>query len=116
MIQYLSLIIVTADRLRPIGRLKRSRTNDETATPRSGEGVDWLGVLGAPCLEYPGDPPRLRWSWDKDFDTYLQMVQRHLFAEELTRRDGACPVKDTPHGCRPDGNPRPLTTLRTLAA
>ena len=70
--------------------------------------VHWLSVVGGLCLWYPGDPPAWRWTWDQGFDTYLQLVQRHTWAEEYYRRHGEWPVEDAPHGERPDGNPHPF--------
>jgi len=78
--------------------------------------LHWLTVFGGLCMEFPWDPDRLRWSWMKGFDTYLQMVQRHLLAEEFARRFGDWPVEDAPHGLRRDGRPHPLTTPMTWAA
>ncbi len=77
---------------------------------------EWLRVFGALCLEFPGDPGRLRWSWARGFDIYLQMVQRHLLAEEFARRYGEWPVEEAPHGERADGRPHPLLTPMFRAA
>jgi hypothetical protein len=77
---------------------------------------DWLHLLGALCLEFPEDPQWLRWSWRDGLDTYLQMVQRHLLAEEVARRFGSWPVEDAPHGFRSDGKPHPIRTARLRAA
>lgn len=76
----------------------------------------WHGVVGALCLEFPDDPERLRWDWGSGLDTYLQMVQRHLLAEEFARRYGYWPVEDAPHGYRPDGKPHPIVTPQLRAA
>jgi hypothetical protein len=70
----------------------------------------WPMIVGGLCLEYPRDPWCLRWSWDRGFDTYLQLVQRHFFLEEFYRRHHDWPVEAAPHGERPDGKPHPITT------
>jgi hypothetical protein len=49
------------------------------------------------CLEYPGDDPALRWSWDDGFEDYVTRVYRHLLWEEQWRRTGLWPVADAPH-------------------
>ena len=68
----------------------------------------WLSVVGGLCLWYPGDPPAWRWNWDQGFDTFLQLVQRHLWSEEYYRRHGHWPVEDAPHGERADGTTHPF--------
>jgi len=70
--------------------------------------VPWEVLFGALCLQYPRDPQRLRWRWDDGLDDYVQLVQRHVWAEEYSRRHGHWPVEDVPHGERPDGVPHPV--------
>jgi hypothetical protein len=76
----------------------------------------WLLLVGALCLEFPGDPPWLRWNWGNGLDTYIQMVQRHLLAEEIARKYGSWPAEDASHGFRSDGKPHPILTPNFLAA
>ncbi|MGD0881479.1 MAG: hypothetical protein ABSB09_07920 [Acidimicrobiales bacterium] len=78
--------------------------------------LNWPLATGTLCLEYPGDPPRLRWDWSQGLDTYLQIVHRHLMAEEFRRRYGSWPVEDVPHGERSDGSPHPIMTATFEAA
>lgn len=53
------------------------------------ESNNWVTSLTGPlCLEYPLDPPHLRWSWSDGLDTYLRIAQRHLWSEEFWRRHG----------------------------
>jgi hypothetical protein len=73
-----------------------------------GRSLPWPSVVGGLCLWYPRDPRAWRWTWDDGFDTYLLLVQRHLWAEEYFRRHGCWPVNDAPHGERSDGYPHPL--------
>lgn len=70
--------------------------------------LPWLSIVGGLCLWYPNDPRRWRWTWDDGFDTYLLLVQRHLWAEQYRRRHGDWPAEDAPHGERLDGTPHPL--------
>ena len=76
----------------------------------------WLHMVGALCLEFSGDPPWLRWKWSNGIDTYLQMVQRHLLAEEIMRKYGSWPAEDAPHGFRSDGKSHPILTQNFRAA
>jgi hypothetical protein len=78
--------------------------------------LPWLHVVGGLCLWYPGDPKAWRWTWDDGFDTYLLLVQRHLWAEEYSRRHGHWPVEDAPHGERSDGRSHPLPPLKRRSA
>lgn len=63
---------------------------------------------GSLCLWYPGDPDHLKWNWRDGFETFVQIVQRHLIGEEYWRREGSWPWPDAPHGERDDGRPHPL--------
>ena len=76
----------------------------------------WLSVSGGLCLEYPKDPPHLRWDWGKGFDTYLQVVQRHLWLEEFYRRHNYWPCEAAPHGEPLDGRPHKVATLHLRSA
>lgn len=78
--------------------------------------MPWQELLGSLCLEYPLDPGYLRWHWSDGIDTYLRIVQRHLWCEEYWRRHGSWPVEDAPHGHRPDGLPHPIKTPGLRAA
>ena len=72
--------------------------------------VPWDSIVGSLCLEYPKDHGHLRWNWRHGIDSYLNIVQRHLWFEEYWRRNGSWPVEDVPHGERPDGRPHPILT------
>lgn len=50
--------------------------------------------MGALCLWYPRDPSHLRWGWVDGLDTYLRLVQRHLWSEEYCRRHNHWPADD----------------------
>lgn len=78
--------------------------------------IRWEFLLGSLCLEYDLDPDSLRWSWDDGFDSFVRIVQRHLWFEEYWRRTGAWPVEDTPHEPRFDGRPHPIRTPELRAS
>lgn len=72
---------------------------------------------GTLCLQYPYDPPQLRWSWSDGLEALVQVMHRHLVFEEYWRREGRWPTEDAPHG-HPGhpghpGRPHPLTDPRT---
>lgn len=79
-----------------------------TSTIAAKQLVPWASLLAALCLQYPNDPAHLRWNWSDGLDSYLRVVERHLWYEEQWRRTGTWPVEDTPHGERSDGTPHPL--------
>jgi hypothetical protein len=74
------------------------------------EELTWARLTGPLCLEYPFDPPNLRWQWDDGLHVYLRIVQRHLWSEEYWRWHGHWPVEDAPHGHSIDGSPHPILT------
>jgi hypothetical protein len=80
------------------------------------EQLSWSRLTGPLCLQYPFDPPHLRWQWDDGLDLYLRVVQRHLWSEEYWRRHGHWPVEDAPHGHPADGSPHPILTSELLTA
>ena len=83
---------------------------------RSPAKLTWIGITGPLCLEYPFDPPHLRWHWSDGLVPYLRMVQRHLWSEEYWRRHGAWPIEDAPHGDRPDGAAHPILSKQLRSA
>ena len=78
--------------------------------------LTWIGITGPLCLEYPRDPPHLRWHWTERLHTYMRIVQRHLWSEEYWRRHGAWPVEDAPHGDAADGTIHLIRTLELRSA
>lgn len=70
---------------------------------------------GTLCLQYPHDPPALRWTWQDGLEALVLVVHRHLVFEEYWRRTGRWPVEDAPHGH--GRRPHPIlhsSTRRTL--
>lgn len=54
---------------------------------------------GEYCLFYARDDPALTWRPEDGLEELLAITQRHVAAEEYSRRhDGAWPVEDAPHG------------------
>jgi hypothetical protein len=77
---------------------------------RGHEELTWASLTGPLCLDYPLDPPHLRWQWDDGLDMYVRIIQRHLWTEEYWRRYNDWPVEDAPHGERTDGQSHPILT------
>lgn len=78
----------------PEARRRRTWLHRDETRGRAGIHVD-----GPLCLDYPDDPPDLRWSWDgRGLEELVLVVHRHLLYEEYYRRTGEWPVEDAPHG------------------
>jgi hypothetical protein len=78
--------------------------------------LTWTKLTGPLCLEYPLDPPHLRWQWCDGLDVYIRIVQRHLWSEEYWRRHGHWPVEDAPHDTPADGTAYPILTPHLRSA
>lgn len=87
----------------------RPRVAEVVAAP-SDKTWPLIWLLGGLCLEYPDDPPHLRWKWADGLAAYLRMVQRHLWSEEFYRREGRWPAEDAPHGAPLFGSTHPILT------
>ncbi len=124
--------VIVHARFRPITAFRHEGFPDETvgiyirsdklilAIPHNAAGRPWLHCnqpVGDLCLWYTLDPRALQWGWSDGFEAYLNIVSRHLSAEEWYRRGHPWPFEDAPHGMRTDGRPHPIRTpaMRTAA-
>lgn len=88
----------------------------EQLVSRAPVDLTWTKLTGPLCLEYPLDPPRLRWQWPDGLDVYIRIVQRHLWSEEYWRRHDSWPTEDAPHDTPPNGIAHPILTPHLRSA